>query len=271
MNDFSGLHHIQANQTGNRIGHDPRQPRLSPKKPIRKGKGGLPRILSLAAEKAKIWYNHPGQCPPLQSNSSRQTRSERREAHQIVLECVLSHLELTTMALGTPTLSGGFIDISMQTMVRDTGIGQRRCERVIRDLKQAGFMEVKQPRKVNAEGRYAGLRAIRVITSSLFEWLGLGPMLARERKRALERLKLRALRANRQLQDFIRRIVQKRAPLFAGKSVLPTDNRGERERKRKRWHEVWRDFIRAGLDIEAAQRQTNRLLGYPENVSPGML
>ena len=33
---------------GNRCGHDPRNPRLVPAYPIRKGKGGLPRILSLA-------------------------------------------------------------------------------------------------------------------------------------------------------------------------------------------------------------------------------
>jgi hypothetical protein len=43
--------------TGNRCGHDPKRPNLSPAHSIRKGKGGLPRILSLAAERAKAWYN----------------------------------------------------------------------------------------------------------------------------------------------------------------------------------------------------------------------
>lgn len=76
--------------TGNRCGHDPRQPKLSPAHPIRKGKGGLPRILSLAAERAKAWYFHPKKCPLL-SHPNRQTRSERREACQIVLETILSH------------------------------------------------------------------------------------------------------------------------------------------------------------------------------------
>lgn len=42
--------------SGNRCLHDPSNPRLSPPEPIRKGLGGLPRILSLAAEWAKEWF-----------------------------------------------------------------------------------------------------------------------------------------------------------------------------------------------------------------------
>ena len=132
--------------TGNRCGHDPRQPHLTPALPIRKGKGGLPRILSLAAERAKAWYFHPKKCPPMQSNPKRRTRSERREACQIVLETILSHLDLASMCLGTPTAASGFIDIDMRAIVRDSGIGQRRCERAITVLKEAGFMKVTQPR-----------------------------------------------------------------------------------------------------------------------------
>jgi hypothetical protein len=48
--------------TGNRCGHDPKNPNLSSVKPIRKGKGGLPRIIPLAAEWAKVWYYHPKKC-----------------------------------------------------------------------------------------------------------------------------------------------------------------------------------------------------------------
>lgn len=79
------------NMTGNRCGHDPKPPKLSPAKPIRKGKGGLPRILSLAVERAKAWYYHPKKCNLLQSHPHRKTRSERREACQIVIETILSH------------------------------------------------------------------------------------------------------------------------------------------------------------------------------------
>lgn len=144
----------------------------------------MPRILSLAAERAKDWFYHPSSCPPLQTNPDRQTRSERREACQIVLEFLLSRLDLASLCVGTPTPAQGFIDIDMRTIVRDTGLGQRRCERAIGQLKQAGFLKVEQPRRRNQDGKYFGLRAIRVFTAKFFDWLGLGSMLKKERQRA---------------------------------------------------------------------------------------
>ena len=132
--------------SGNRCGHDPKHPNLSPTTPIRKGKGGLPRILSLAAERAKAWYRHPQICHVL-NKGNRQTRSERREAYQIILETMLSFLDLTSLCLGTPTLNHGFVDVDMKALVAASGMSQRRCERAIADLKEAGLVEVKQPRR----------------------------------------------------------------------------------------------------------------------------
>lgn len=131
--------------SGNRCGHNPYSPRLNAAVPIPKGKGGFPRILSLAAERAKAWYFHPAKFPALHG-TGRKVRSERREACQIVLEVIFRHLDLASMCLGTPTPASGFINIDMRTIVRDSGIGQRRCERAIALLKEAGFMRVKQPR-----------------------------------------------------------------------------------------------------------------------------
>ena len=188
---------------GNRCNHNPANPQLSPSHPIRKGKGGLPRILSLAAERAKAWYKHPQKCTALCSKSTRKTRSERREAYQVVIETVLIHLDLASLCLGTPTLDNGFIDVDMKTIVKTSGIGQRRCERAIAQLKKAGLMEVKQPRKLNAQGDYVGCRSIRIITTTFFEWLGLGPMLQRERARASDVLRRKAIKANRKLSDLM--------------------------------------------------------------------
>jgi hypothetical protein len=125
--------------SGNRCGHDPQRPVLVPAVPIRKGKGGLPRILSLAAERAKAWYRHPQKCHAL-NKGSRQTRSERREAYQVIIETVLSFLDLASLCLGAPTLDNGFVDVDMKTLVAAAGINQRRCERAIADLKEAGLM-----------------------------------------------------------------------------------------------------------------------------------
>jgi hypothetical protein len=55
-------------KSGNRCGHDPQNPNLSPPNPIRKGEGAPPRILSLAAELAKEWFWNPQKCPLLDTN-----------------------------------------------------------------------------------------------------------------------------------------------------------------------------------------------------------
>ena len=86
--------------TGNRCGHCPKQPSLTPARPIRKGAGGLPRLLSLAAERAKEWYRHPQKCHAL-NKGNRQTRSERREAYQVIIETMLTFLDLASLCLGT--------------------------------------------------------------------------------------------------------------------------------------------------------------------------
>ncbi|WP_235731729.1 hypothetical protein [Fundidesulfovibrio putealis] len=233
-------------------------------RPIRKGKGGLPRILSLAAEQAKAWYDHPKKCPTLLAPANRKTRSERREACLVVLETLLSHLELASLALGVPTLANGFIDIDMKTIVRGSGLGKRRCERAIGQLKQAGFMQVSQPRSRSDEGKYFGCRAIRVVTSAFFEWLGLGPMLRRERARASEALRRKAQKANRKLADFMRRVVSGAKPMF--KRYQDGKSRAQRAAL---WNSTWTGNVRTGLDAREAQRRTNEALGYPPEYSPG--
>jgi len=249
---------------GNRCGHDPAKPLLTPANPIRKGKGGLPRILSLAAERTKTWYAHPRKCPPLLHSGSRRTRSERREACLVVLETLLSHLDLASLALGVPTLANGFIDIDMKTIVRGSGLGQRRCERAVGQLKQAGFMQVTQPRSRSDEGRYFGCRAIRIITSALFEWLGLGPMLRREQARASEALRRKARKANRKFADFMRRITSG----FKFRPARAPSGRTTEQRVIE-WNQTWAMHVRAGLDSREAQRRTNESLGYRPGYSPG--
>ncbi len=246
---------------GNRCDHDPKNPQLTPCQPIRKGKGGLPRILSLAAERAKAWYKHPQKCPLLCTKSSRKTRSERREAYQIIIETLLIHLDLASLCVGTPTLDNGFIDVDMKTIVKTAGIGQRRCERAIAQLKKAGLVEVKQPRKLNFQGEYMGCRAIRVVTTTFFEWLGLGPMLQRERARASDILHRKATKANRKLSDLMSR-------LKLGFSSTKPKREGS-EKEAVEWNKTWAALIKKGLDFREAQRRTNNALGLPAGYSPG--
>lgn len=255
--------------SGNRCGHDPKHPNLSPVNSIRKGKGGLPRILSLAAERAKAWYFHPKKCKLLQSHPHRKTRSERREACQIVIETILSHLDLASLCLGTPTLENGFIDIDMQIIVRDSGIGQRRCERAIALLKEAGFMKVQQPRAINDQGDYVGLRAIRVVTTLFFEFLNLGPMLQRERARASSRLQRRAMKANPKVADFMRRMTKGLRNAFTFKPQRSRTDQEKREEETRRWNIACGKYLIANLTPDECRRRTNAELGLPADYSPG--
>ena len=229
----------------------------------------MPRILSLAAERAKAWYYHPKKCKLLQSHPHRKTRSERREACQTVIETILSHLDLASLCLGTPTLENGFIDIDMRTIVRDSGIGQRRCERAITLLKEAGFMKVKQPRATNDQGDYVGLRAIRVVTTLIFEFLNLGPMLQRERARATERLQRRARKAQRKLTDFMRRVSKGLRSAFTCKPQPSSADQEKRMQETRRWNVACAKYMISGLDPEECRRRTNVELGLPADSSPG--
>jgi len=250
-------------QSGNRCGHDPQNPRLSPPVPIRKGPGAPPRILSMAAERAKAWFFNPGICPQLQSRPTRQTRSERREACQVVLEFLLSRLDLATLCLGLPTLKNGFIDLDMKTIVAGTGLNQRRCERAIGQLKSAGFMEVRQPRQKNAEGKYFGLRAIRIITARFFAWLGLGSMLARERARATKALRARISQYGLSLRDVVRKKIRQ--------IIRPVQEKGQAASMefKRLWNSRFSQAIQKGTEFKEAQRQVNAELGCPPDWSPG--
>jgi len=115
------------------------------------------------------------------------------------------------------------------------------------------------------EGAYFGCRAIRIVTETFFEWLGLGPMLRRERAKASERLRRKAQKANRKLKDFMRRVV---AGVRSGFKYRQDET--SRERRITIWNATWANHVRAGLDAPEAQRRTNETLGYPLGYSPGV-
>jgi len=174
------------------------------------------------------------------------------------------------MCLGSPTPASGFIDIDMNTIVRDSGIGQRRCERAIALLKDAGFMRVKQPRRQNGKGAYFGCRAIRIITESLFEALGLGPMLHRERARASDRLRRKAQKMNKKLSDLMSRMRGAfKSPSRHGFRLPFAKSDESREQLTLAWNRKWGELVLQGVESHEAQRRTNETLGYPPGYSPG--
>ena len=244
---------------GNRCGHDPQNPQLSPPVPIKKGLGGLPRIISLAAEKAKSWFYLPQSCTLLNPNHDRQTRSERREACQVIIETLLKRMDIATLKIGLPT-AAGFIDMDMKTIVQESGLGQRRCERAIGLLKNAGFIKVSQPRLKNAEGKYFALRAVRSFTEEFFKWLNLTSILAAERKRAWKNVKSKI---NSIIVKPIDNLVKTLVTRTSLDRAAQSKNKQVSSDIKKAWGSMWGEFVKNGLDASEAQRLTNNRFGYP--------
>jgi len=126
-------------------------------------------------------------------------------------------------------------------------------------------MRVKQPRRQNEKGAYFGCRAIRIVTETLFEALGLGPMLYRERARASERLRRKAQKMNKKLSDLMGRV----RDMFQspGRGIRPFSTRHDESREQRTfaWNRSWGELVLQGVDSGEAQRRTNEALGY----SPG--
>jgi hypothetical protein len=160
---------------------------------------GFPRILTLAAERAGELL-----LPP---EGQRLIRSERREALQSLIVAMLRFLDLPSMRLGAPTLNGGFVGISLDTLIATSRISRRRCMRALADLRGFGFVVVVPPinsgvahhsEKHRARLPYGKRRGL-AMTTKFFEQLRLGNMLQKERHKAAERLRQRAERLKRSL------------------------------------------------------------------------
>ena len=124
-------------------------------------------------------------------------------------------------------------------------------------------MRVKQPRAINDRGDYVGLRAIRVVSTLFFEFLGLGPMLQRERARATEELQRRARKAQRKLTDFMRRVTKGFCNSFGGK---PHPSRADQEKRMeaaRRWNMTCAKYMLADLAPDECRRRTNTDFGLP--------
>ena len=178
----------RLNAGGNFCGHDPRNPRLELARPAKTGKGGLPRILTLAMEKTQGFYDHPNLFPSLNlaNGSNRQMRSERREGCVLVQQAIVKRTDLATMQVGVPT-PGGFRNLSVASLAQDTGLSPSRAERAFKDLKASCLVTMTTIRERIEDGSWRSLAAIKTVSQHFFETLGLGKMLKRERRQAKQR------------------------------------------------------------------------------------
>jgi hypothetical protein len=172
---------------GNNCGHNPDKPRwfAPPEKHANR-----PGILRRIIQSIRDYYARPGEIlPSLNSanESDRQQRSERREACISILACILHYTDLVTLRVGIPQTDGSLAGLTMPFLAELSGLGERRAERAIADLKKAGIITVHPICEKLEDATYKGYAAIRTVSKLLFTILGLSAWLEHERRRAQER------------------------------------------------------------------------------------
>lgn len=193
----------RENSGGNFCGHQPDAPRLELVKPttdkIR------PKLLAELQGRVRQYYRAPRYIPSLNAanGSKRQQRSERREACLLLLSAILEFTDLASLRCGVPT-SAGFISLTLDYLVQYTGLGMRRAERAMADLKNANLLTVSQPRQLQDDGSWRGLAAVKAVNALLFTTFGLHERLRHERDRATKRLAKKAAKAGGSLTGWAR-------------------------------------------------------------------
>lgn len=177
---------ITQERSGNNCGHNPATPR--PFSPPEKH-ANRPKILQTCIERVKVYYAKPSTLPTLNAanESERQQRSERRESCTAILSCILHYTDLTTLRVGIPQHDGAMQGLTMPYIAQLSGLGERRAERAIHDLKVAGIITVHPICEKISDTVYKGVAAIRTVNTQLFTVLGLDGWLRHERSRASEK------------------------------------------------------------------------------------
>jgi len=179
----------RENLGGNFCGHAPLSPRFTLARPAKTGKGGIPHVLTLCAERLRAYYYSPRKVIPsldLANGSERQQRSERREACVLLLTALLKYTDLTSLQVGIPT-QDGFLSLTVDYIAKQTGMTLKRVERALADLKTSGLVTIAQPRKRLPDGSWKGRAAVKAISRHLFTVFGLDRRLKKERAKARKR------------------------------------------------------------------------------------
>lgn len=172
--------------SGNKCGHRPDAPRFfaPPEKHAK-----LPPLLRSIQTAIQDYFWKISIFPQLNAinGSTRQQRSERREACIELLGCILHFTDLVTLRVGIPQANGSMKGLTMPYLASLSGLSERRAERAISDLRKAGFITIHPICKKLPDATYKGFAAIRTVAKELFAALGFADWLKHERRKATER------------------------------------------------------------------------------------
>ena len=178
--------------SGNRCGHDPRNPRLELEHPATRGKP-FPYLIRELLSRLERLYRDRALFPELGARK----RSERIEAMVLVGKAIARNTDRLTLRSGRQHPDGTVTGITMSSIAKWARIGVERAYRACWDLRDAGYVECTQPIEERHDGSRRGLAGIRRLTPKLFQRVDLGGRLKRDRRQLYEQQR------NRQVAETI--------------------------------------------------------------------
>lgn len=173
---------------GNRCGHLVDQPRRFQEPSFLAGTSP-PAIIAKVIDRIHDYYARPEILPTLNAvnGAERQQRSERREACVLLFSAIFRFTDLVTLRCGRPSSDDGFEGKTLKELAPLADMSLRRAERACHDLVAAGLLKVHRIAHDGKEAGWTGLAAIRSIPALVFDALGIGLAVKRERDKAAKR------------------------------------------------------------------------------------
>lgn len=193
--------------SGNRCGHVRGSPRFYLRPADNKSR---PTVLEQAIEKLKDVYRRPKKFfnkLVTSNSSSRQKRSERREAVASISQVLLHYLELSTLRVGFYA-DTKFVYLDLEYIANKAGLSFLRAKRAIADLVKAGYIKVTRQFDKKEDGTFSGKPSIREISMQFFIDLGIDIQklfVTREWKRK-KQAKAVAKKANKKLKGIMQAV-----------------------------------------------------------------
>lgn len=147
--------HTECNQNALKVYAPPSHHKKRPSI-IEDAKTALEKSYKKAKLLAKLFYR------------KQKVHSQRREAIIRVLQVMLHYMDLETQEVGFYNDLGDFIRLDTAKIAQYANVSLIRANRVIRDIRDAGYLSTIRQYQETDEGRKMGMPAIRKISQSLF-------------------------------------------------------------------------------------------------------
>lgn len=129
----------------------------------------------------------------LARRSTRQQRSERREAIASIASVMANYVDLASMKI-VRLYNKELIPLSVKELASKAGVHIRRAERAIKDLRESGYLELEYRYERNDEGDIVPKVAIKRLSTLFFFHLG---VTYEKLKREIDRAKKHAAKFNK--------------------------------------------------------------------------